>query len=181
LIAATTGMRVGELQALQFCNIHEKHLDVVHSWERKYGIKSTKTKTERFVTTFRRTQKWLKSRIDKMPVHQENDLVFQGHDSSIPTPHRTIANQFYSALDKIGITESIRRDRGITFHAWRHFFITHMRQARLPDWKLRMLTGHKSSEMTDRYTSLTPNDFDDVRAIQEEVFGSMMKTTKEKE
>ena len=179
LIAATTGLRVGELQALQFCNIQEKHLDVLHSWERKYGIKGTKTNTERFVTTFSRTQKWLKSRIDKMPVHQEHNLVFSGKDRSMPIPYRTIANQFYSALDKIGITASVRRDRAITFHAWRHFFISNMR-TRMEDWKLRMLTGHKSSEMTDRYTSLTPMDFDDVRGIQEEVFGLNTEKAKEK-
>ena len=181
LIAATTGMRVGELQALQFCNIQDKHLDVLHSLERKYGIKSTKTKTERFVTTFSRTQKWIKSRIDKRPVHQEDDFIFSGRDRSTPIPYRTITNQFYSALDRIGITESIRQERGITFHSWRHFFITHMREARLPGWKLRILAGHKSSDMTDRYTSLTPNDFDDVRGIQEEIFGSNSKKAKEKE
>jgi integrase len=180
LLAATTGLRVGELQALQFCNIQEKHVDILHSWERKYGMKGTKTNTPRFVTTFSSTQKWLKSLLDKMPVRQEHDLVFSGHDRSTPIPYRTITDQFYSALDKIGITESIRRKREITFHSWRHFFISTMR-TRLSDWKLRMLTGHKSSEMTDRYTSLTPNDFDDVRGIQEEVFGSNTKKVKEKE
>ncbi len=171
LLAATTGMRLGELQALQFGDVRETYIDVIHSWERKFGIKSTKTNEPRFVITFSRTEKWLKSLIDESTNKDEHAFVFPSQENPrAPITHKSIVKQFYSSLEKIGVTEAIRKDRAITFHGWRHFFISTMRN-RLPDWKLRILTGHKSSEMTDHYTTLIPKDFDDVRDILEGLFG----------
>jgi site-specific recombinase XerD len=49
LTASQTGMRIGEIQALQKEDIHPDHIDVKHSWDRIYGIKGTKTNKPRFV------------------------------------------------------------------------------------------------------------------------------------
>jgi integrase len=170
LIAATTGMRLGEIQALQIDNIRSDHIKVIHSWERQHGIKGTKTNTPRFVMTFARSEKWIKSVMDKSATWAPEDMLFFGKDRATPVSPRVVSNALYSALSKIGITEAIRKERGITFHAWRHFFVTNMRK-QLTDWKLNKLTGHTSHEMADRYTSLTPADCGDVRKILEELFG----------
>ena len=40
LLAASTGMRMGELQALPVGAIHENYVEVFQSWERRDGIKA---------------------------------------------------------------------------------------------------------------------------------------------
>ena len=170
LLAATTGMRLGEIQALQRENIESDHIRVVHSWERKYGLKGTKTNTPRFTMTFSRLEKWIGCTMGNTDGQEPSDLLFPGTDRSVPISPKAVADALYSALDKIGITEAIRKERGITFHAWRHFFITNMRP-KLAEWKLNKLTGHSSNNMADHYTTLRPEDCEDVRKIQEELFG----------
>lgn len=49
LTATQTGMLIGEIQALRIENIHNDHIVVKHSWDRRYGLKGTKTGTERIV------------------------------------------------------------------------------------------------------------------------------------
>ena len=50
LLAASTGMRMGELQALPVGAVHENYVDVSQSWERRDGIKQgTKTGPGRLV------------------------------------------------------------------------------------------------------------------------------------
>ena len=43
LLAASTGLRMGEIQALQPENIFIDYIHVCHSYDRKYGLKETKT------------------------------------------------------------------------------------------------------------------------------------------
>ena len=43
-------------------------------------------------------------------------------------------------------------------------------RGRIPDPKLRRLTGHKSEAMSDQYTTYRPADFDDVKQLAEGLF-----------
>jgi integrase len=45
--AATTGMRMGEIHALRWCDIGKDRITVHHSWDRRFGLKTTKTAKER--------------------------------------------------------------------------------------------------------------------------------------
>jgi integrase len=47
LIAANTGMRMGEVRALRVCDIHENRISVVHSWGIKSKLKCTKNQETR--------------------------------------------------------------------------------------------------------------------------------------
>ena len=47
-IAASTGMRQGEILALRNENIHDGYIEVSQSYERNYGLKGTKTGKTRF-------------------------------------------------------------------------------------------------------------------------------------
>jgi len=80
-----------------------------------------------------------------------------------------VTGALYKALEKIGIGEEERQKRNITFHSWRHFFNSTMR-SRVPDSKLKLLTGHRSQEMTERYTHFNVKDYQDVKMIQEQIF-----------
>jgi len=57
--------------------------------------------------------------------------------------------------------------RGLTFHAWRHFFNTMMRAGGVPDAKVKAVTGHKTSAMMDHYTSFRREDYADIIMAQE--------------
>jgi|GEM_PF-3459281 len=54
----------------------------------------------------------------------------------------------------LGISDEERVARGLTFHAWRHWYVTHIRAATDKDLAQK-LARHKSAKMTDHYTHLT--------------------------
>jgi len=45
-----------------------------------------------------------------------------------------------------------------------------MMRGKIPDAKLRVLTGHKTLQMTDHYTQFKLEDFVDVVEVQEKYF-----------
>ena len=85
-----------------------------------------------------------------------------------PIYDKSIANELYTALSRIGITPEERKLRNVSFHSWRHFYNSLLR-GRIADAKLRRLTGHLSPSMTERYTHFQREDFADVIQIQKEL------------
>ncbi len=79
---------------------------------------------------------------------------------------------FNKALENIGIPDTERRERNISFHSWRHFFNTLCRVGMVPDSKLQRITGHHTQKMTEHYTHYKIKDFKDVMQIQEEIFSA---------
>ncbi len=61
----------------------------------------------------------------------------------------------------------VSRERGITFHAWRHFLNSLMRSNGVSDAKTRRVTGHRTAAMTEWYTSWAAVDISEVVTIQE--------------
>ena len=77
LLAASTGMRMGELQALPVHAVHDNYVEVAQSWERRDGIKSgTKTGAGRVVPLPAVTSKHLRELIASSPYQESDDLVF---------------------------------------------------------------------------------------------------------
>ena len=56
--------------------------------------------------------------------------------------------------------------RDVGSHSWRHKLNTLLRAAGVPDAKIRLLTGHRSREMTDWYTGFLETDMADVTEAQ---------------
>lgn len=169
LLAASTGMRMGEVQGLQIQHVFPNYVFVTNSWERKYGLKGTKTGLNRAIPIPEKTSKYLHVLITSSPYISPEDLVFYGKDARTPIPHKDILNKLYIAFNGIGLSPEERKKRNITFHSWRHFFNTVFR-SRISDSKLQQLTGHKSLQMTNHYTHFSIDDFRDVLLIQEDVF-----------
>jgi integrase len=94
--------------------------------------------------------------------------VFSANGGNTPIYYKPMVAELYEALNRMGITETERKLRNLTFHSWRHFYNTMLR-GRIPDSKLQKLTGHRTQAMTERYSHFTMDDFQDVRAIQEEL------------
>jgi len=172
LTAASTGLRMGELQALAVGAVQENYLTVSQSWEWRTGLKDgTKTGAGRRIPLPKKTSEHLAALIKASPYQEPTDLVFYGRGRHTPLSPRIILDGLYGALERIGITGEEREDRRITFHSHRHFLNTLLRTARVPDPLVQRVTGHRTQEMTEHYSHLALEDFSEVVKVQEKVFG----------
>ncbi|MGO9409763.1 MAG: tyrosine-type recombinase/integrase [Spirochaetia bacterium] len=172
LLAASTGLRMGELQALPVGGVYESYVNVSQSWERRDGIKQgTKTGPERVVPLPAVTARHLRELIEGSPYQKPADLVFYGRDRKTPLSPRAIMDGFYAALDAIEIGEKERQTRRVTFHSHRHFLNTALRSAKVPDALVQRVTGHATQEMTEHYSHFALEDFRDVMKVQERLLG----------
>jgi integrase len=167
LLAASTGARMGELRGLQVQNVFPDHLEIRHSWENHSGLKEPKWGSVRDVPIAPRVYEELDEVIrETVPT----SFVFYGEiGKDRPMGERAIETGLYAALRTIGITETERRRRHLSFHSWRHFLNTALRSRGLPDSKLRLITGHRSEAMSNLYTHYNAMDFREVVELQEAV------------
>jgi integrase len=170
LLAASTGMRQGEIRGLQLQYIHKDFIEVKFSWEDKYGLKEPKNHSERIVPIPSIVSTKIQKLILGSPYRAPEDLLFYGRNNTHPIDKKMVQRTFNKALVNIKITDTQRRDRNVTFHSWRHFFNTLCRVGKVPDSKLQKLTGHKTQAMTEHYTHYKMDDFKDVMKIQEGLF-----------
>ncbi|MBN2628231.1 MAG: tyrosine-type recombinase/integrase [Spirochaetales bacterium] len=172
LLSATTGLRLGECQALRVSDIDFDHylIHITRSWGRQYNMKGPKTRNSiRFVPFPKFTEKHLKQLI-KQEGKKGDQLVFSSiSDPYNPVDHKTVSEHLYEAFYTVGLKESDRSERKITFQSWRHFFVSKVRP-NVPEHLLRAVVGHSSKSVTDQYThQLDLEDFDPVRKAQEKL------------
>jgi integrase len=172
LLAASTGMRMGEVQALQNRDYNQTYIAIERSWDRKYGLKKPKWNSQRMVPIPSKTSTCLAKVIDMSPFNDPGDFVFFGSTRDLPLSNEAILRTLYKAFKQIGISPEDRRERNITFHSWRHFYNSMMR-GKVHDSKLRRLTGHRTDQMTEHYTHFQLEDFMDVVEIQEQYFSKI--------
>lgn len=172
LLAASTGMREGEIRGLRIGDIHDGYIDIQHAWEQGFGLKGAKWDSNRMVTVPASVMKIVTSLIDISPYGNTDDFVFYGECREKPLHSRAFINSLYNALAEIGIDENARKARLISFHSWRHFFNSVMR-GHVPDEKLRLMTGHRTEEMTEHYTHPLEEDYKEAKKVQDDVFGSI--------
>ncbi len=170
LLAAATGARMSELQALRIRDVADEYIAITAAWKRKYGRGPTKTKWVREVPIPQMVAKQLRLLMDASPFREPEDLVFWGKDQAHPLDAKRISEALYSALGKIGICEEERRRRNISFHSWRYFLNSLLRARQIADPIVQRVTGHRSLTMTERYTRFNRAALAPVLAVQQEVF-----------
>jgi integrase len=166
LLAATTGLRLGECLGLQHGDIRDGWIHVCHNWQRAERLKAPKWGSIRDVPIPNATETALRSLIMANPWG--NAFVFWGSSEDFPVSKRTVEVAYNAALASVGIPEEERKRRGLTFHAWRHFFNAMLR-GRIADHALRALTGHRSETMTERYSHVTEEQRREVKRLAEEL------------
>lgn len=152
-VAFTTGMRMGEIQALRWIDLGEDCIRVEHNWDRRYGLKQPKAASKRIVPltpTVRRPLDTLRAQISEC---DDRWFIFHGNAMDRPIDHKAITKHLYQALSSIEITTEDRLERNLTFHGWRHTFHAVMR-GRISDIDLRRITGHRTERITDHYDHL---------------------------
>ena len=167
LIAFHTGARIGEIRGLPLTNVYVDRIDILQAWEDGTGLKEPKWNSKRAVPIPEHVYNDIQRVISET---DPDDLIFYSHiGKDRPLSKSVIEKQFYRALERIGISPEARKERNITVHSWRHKLNTILRAKGVPDSKIRLLTGHKNSAMTDWYTRYTAEDFTDVLNVQETI------------
>lgn len=153
LLAALTGLRVGECLALRAEDVSTDHVIV----------RMAKNGRPRVVPIPKVVYAEL-ARI--MP---SSGFVFSSDGGKSALVRRSGSNGLIKALEKIGIDEPTRSARGIVFHSWRRFFNTQLRAAGVSDALVRATVGHQSEAMTEHYTDWRPEHYAPVVKAQSKI------------
>jgi integrase len=161
-LAACTGMRIGELRGLRGEYVFEDYILVAGQYTRHGYTPNTKTKTSRNIPI----NPAVKRELDELIAVNGKGYIFSDDKGVTPVRSELIERQLNKALERIGIDDTTRKKRNLTFHAWRHFFNTFLRMANIADSKVQSVTGHKTLKMTEHYTHFDTREFTEVREAQ---------------
>lgn len=175
LLAASTGLRLGELQAIKIQDIHlnEGYITIKRSWDNRMNKLNSTTKTGRERNIFI-PQRVIEAIRELLTIHpyplDPESFLFWGEKKPQEKPAEKAAftHSLYTAMRLIGIDEAERKCRNITFHSWRHFLNSLLINAKIPIQKVQSITGHLTIDMTQHYYHT--DDMTDVRQIQESIF-----------
>ena len=147
-IACYTGMRIGEVLALGYNSLFEAEghtfLYVDKAWDPMEGIVPTKTKKNRLVPI----PPWIVREIKS--IFWLSDFWFMGKGID-PMSRQIVRKYFYRALENIGIDKEERVRRNISFHSWRHRYISEL-TGEITQEELQLIVGHSTEMMTVHYT-----------------------------
>jgi len=153
LIAYHTGMRLGEVRALRVCDIHDKHISVMHSWSHKNVMKCTKNKESRDIPILQCLYKEIMTYIRQMKLFNQNSLLLPGNNPVIAFDSAQIRKDFKKMLKLVGIDEATRRNRVIVFHSFRHLLAKNLAEKGTNKAIGMKILGHKTSRIFDHYAS----------------------------
>lgn len=134
-VALHSGMRKGEILRLKW-----KDIDIEHRFISLYETKNGEGRKVAMNQTMLNT-------ISTIAKHPNSEYVFC---NKIGEPYGDIKKSFLSAVQKAGIIN-------FHFHDLRHTFASRLVMAGVDLNTVRELLGHKSLEMTLRYSHLSPN------------------------
>lgn len=173
-LAAVTGMRLGEVQALNRGQIKTGYLDVNASWAKKEGRKSTKSGFGRVVPVDPETMNLLRSILPP----EDDDLLFT-LDGKKPLSGSLVRYALRSRMDELNeakpdkekgtagkMFDYMNKKAPLTYHSFRHFFNTRLVAAGIDGQQIRAVVGHESEEMTEHYLHLSAQDMESIRAVQ---------------
>lgn len=135
IVALHTGMRKGEILRLKW-----KDIDIEHKFISLYDTKNGEGRKVAMNQT-------VLNIISTIPKHPKSGYVFC---NKLGEPYGDIKKSFLSAVQKAGIIN-------FHFHDLRHTFASRLVMAGVDLNTVRELLGHKSLEMTLRYSHLSPN------------------------
>jgi integrase len=153
LVASTTGLRAGEVLALQARDIGEAVLEVRHSWSSVDGMKTPKNGETRRVPLLpevRAALLWLLADNPHTGTPEAERFVFWGERPDRPRYDAGfMLRGLDRELDKLGID---RVKRNIVFHSWRHYTATRWAMLESAE-KVRLMTGHRDEGTFEGYAS----------------------------
>ena len=166
-LAANTGMREGEIRALQPKDISildedTAIINIVHAYNDKDKLKSTKGKDIRQIACpILLAEELLEY---SRTSYNDNPFIFYARiRKGVPVSAQMIERWFREALVAIGISLEEQKARNITFHSLRHGFATLARDAGCSADERKALIGHKSDSMMEHYTKETHEHLQEIQ------------------
>jgi len=162
LLAACTGLRIGELRGLRGDMVFNDYIHVQGQYLGKKYVDHTKTKHDRTIPISASMRKML----DDLLVKNGSGYVFSDDCGKTPITNDWLNKGLNRAFKKIGISYEEKLKRNLSFHAWRHFLNTLLLTSNVGLSKVQKVTGHKSLKMTEHYTHFDTKQFSEVVAVQ---------------
>lgn len=143
LLSLSCGLRFGEIAALQWGDIDDANR-LLHIRDPKNGCYRAAYLPDIAYRALR-----------SMPHRGPSDLIFPSRAGTVMT---SPSDSFARTVKALGLNEGIedRRNR-VVFHTLRHTFASWLAMDGTQQTMLSELLGHKSLEMTRRYTHLMPD------------------------
>ena len=189
ILAMSTGLRAGEVLAVQVRDIGTDRLHVRHSWSDLDGLKSPKTGEERVVPLIEAVREALLGLAKKNPhgVGPATFVFWSADRDNRPMDFHFLLDGLKDALLHLSLTEEDLKDqakvqkatefwkaRGVVFHSWRHYFAARMAD-QIESRKAMLATGHRGKAVFDAYADhSTEKIFGEVRAVATETFGRLL-------
>lgn len=153
LIASQTGMRMGEIRALQTRDIALNRIFVRHAWSRADGgLKCPKNGEERVIPLVSLLQDSIEKYLENKSFRSDPDaFIFPSEVPGVPYDEKQVVEDFYRVLSSIGISKEERKARNIVFHSWRHYCAKNLSAVATKSIGMKIL-GHKTSVMFDHYS-----------------------------
>ena len=175
MLASVTGMRSGEILALQFQDIGLDCLYVKHSWNWVDKIKLTKNNEARTVEVpFPGLIKMLFEQAKQNPwgVGPDSFVFWTEYAEGVPMQPYHFVNGLRDALKKIGYSKD--NANKFDFHGWRHFFTSYMVK-KLDKKLVKDETGHLTDEMIDHYANhKTVGERELIQSAKREAFAGLI-------
>jgi integrase len=171
LLACLCGFRLGEVRGLQWEDVDFANSTIrlchnlPNSERAAEGLKSPKWGSSREVPAPDEVLDALRALTPK-----SDGFVFTNSRDGGPMFPKAAQKSFESMLRSIGITEEMQKARRIVFHSLRHTFISLSRGAGVPDFVVQRIAGHKTMNMTNRYSHASEEDIKNAKLLIEKMF-----------
>ncbi len=167
LLSLLTGMRSGELRALQFSSVRDDLITVDQAYADKAGLKVPKGKKTRYVPCPAFLCEKLKELSLENPKPNIHHLVFWSKRGGRFVSSHYFSERFQQELVRSGVLDLEEvKERNITFHSLRHMANTLLRGS-VDEHVLRMTIGHSSEQLSDLYTHLSQRGLKSVALAQQ--------------
>lgn len=169
MLAACTGMRIGEIAALSLDEIGNDFIHIKYSYNLCDGLKCTKNGEERIEqVVFTPILDLLRKLGNTNPHQKGRKYIFYGIVPDKPLDNKYFTKYLRLELKELGISEE--DCKCYSFHSWRHFYTTYMK-GKIDDKLLQSQTGHKTLKMLDHYSNHeAEGDLKKIRDAQTEAF-----------
>lgn len=167
MLAAETGMRLGEVRGLLFDNLHlaDGYLDVVTNFIDGEGLKPPKWDKVRLGWPISPRCAMLIREVIRLHKWGEGAgryVFFNINSEKSPVAKLTIINGLRKAMEKAKIP------KGPTFHSFRHTWIAHSSGV-LPHHVVQMMVGHTNDITTQKYQHVTKEQREAVSKYQQTI------------